>query len=712
MPVQNADVPEPAHLSAEPQSGAQRTPELTEAGTLGRQGMGPGLALLAGHGRGTDVRLMTALQRGAGNRAVGQLIHRVHALQREPPPNAATPGSGPATPAAGATGAAVPATTTGLIVDDAVADLRPEQMHRADFLVQARTAALEGAHTGAGPLAASADTEVEGTAARYGAQPAAQMEATVRAEVVGAAGATKAAGLVNAIRDASNNEARGRLSTGVSDKAADAVGAAVDAVSNAASAVANLLFKSRGDTTATSGPGDVARARSQLGRGDTVPGGLRAEVEQVTGQDLSDVRVHTGGPAQTMAADLGARAFTVGRDIVVAAGEPATGTLHGDALLAHELAHAAQQGRSGIAESAEKSDAGGGGDLAETAADDVSADAVVGLWTGMRQRLSDAGSTVAGRVKSGLRLQRCGGAKIDPKKEELNKKVLEGMATANAPKSASSGIHYPYNYQKQYPDEWKKLGEPKDGYADPKYWNWVAFMHWVRKPGVSASKAMDAWFGGPTIADCAAVATASEVNALRAALGDDRFDKLFGGAGAKPMAGPDGTRVNLEIGQGEGSSVVADLMRETKSRTDAGPPGKRNVNPGEWHYFANHPAYPRRHPTEYWRGENALYKGEEGGVQMWTGFGATESEDGMNGKLVARYNDPISTDDADLRKGWYEKYGDAVANWPDKLKQFYGDFPNEIDVPKMILAGGGFDKSAGKELDPAKVAALKARVDQ
>ncbi len=712
MPVQNADVPEPAHLSAEPQSGAQRTPELTEAGPLGRQGMGPGLALLAGHGRGTDVRLMTALQRGAGNRAVGQLIHRVHALQREPPPNAATPGSGPATPAAGKAGAAVPATTTGLIVDDAVADLRPEQMHRADFLVQARTAALEGAHTGAGPLAASADTEVEGTAARYGAQPAAQMEATVRAEVVGAAGATKAAGLVNAIRDASNNEARGRLSTGVSDKAADAVGAAVDAVSNAASAVANLLFKSRGDTTATSGPGDVARARSQLGRGDTVPAGLRTEVEQVTGQDLSDVRVHTGAPAQTMAADLGARAFTVGRDIVVAGGEPSTGTLHGDALLAHELAHAAQQGRSGIAESAEKSDTGGGRDLAETAADDVSADAVIGLWTGMRQRLSDAGSTVAGRVKSGLRLQRCGGAKIDPKKEELNKKVLEGMTTANKGGSATSGIHYPPNFQSSYPDAWKKLGEPKDGYADPKFWKRVAFMHWVRKPGVSASAAMDAWFSGPTIADCAAVATASEVNALRAALGNDRFDKLFGGEGSAPMEDADHKRNNLEIGQGEGSSVISEMMRATPSRVDPGPPGKRNVSPGEWHYFANHPEYPRRHPTGYWQGENALFKGEEGGVQMWTGFGATETEDGMNKKLVERFNDDPSTEDTAMLKGFNDKYGTDIDKWPKDLQRFYGVVPGKTDVAKMLAAGGGFGKAAGKELDPAKVAALKARADQ
>ena len=499
---------------------------------------------------------------------------------------------------------------------------------------------------------------------------------------------------------------------GVSDSAANAVSAATDAIAGAASAVTNLLFKTTDGSTPSSGPGDVARARATMGRGESAPVGLRDEVERITGSDLSDVRMHTGASAQSMTHEFGARAFTVGSDIVVAPGEAAPGTIEGDALLAHELAHAAQQSHAAGTAMSEKAD-NPGTDVAETAADDVSADAVISRWTGLRQHLSDLGSTVAGRVKSGLRLQRCGGAKIDPNKEELNTKVLEGMAKANdkGSKSASSGIHYPYNYASLYKEDWKKLGEPKDGYADPKYWTRVAFMHWVRKPGVSASSAMKAWFAGPTIADCASVATASEVDALRAALGDDKFDKLFGGEGSRPIEGPDKQRHNLEIGQGAGSSVVAELMRETASTKDAGSPGKRNASPGEWHYFANHPGYAKRHPTGYWQGENALYKGEEGGVQMWTGFGAIESEDGMNKALVKKYNEAQTTEEVTMRKDWYDKYGDNVANWPDKVKRFHGEFPPQIDVPAMLAAGGGFKAGAGTELDPAKVAALKARPD-
>jgi hypothetical protein len=65
------------------------------------------------------------------------------------------------------------------------------------------------------------------------------------------------------------------------------------------------------------------------------------------GEALDDVRIHTGDGAARLADRLGARAFTVGRDIVFGAGEYAPGTRRGRHLLAHELAHAQAQARSG-----------------------------------------------------------------------------------------------------------------------------------------------------------------------------------------------------------------------------------------------------------------------------------------------------------------------------------------------------------------------------
>lgn len=59
--------------------------------------------------------------------------------------------------------------------------------------------------------------------------------------------------------------------------------------------------------------------------------------------DFSKVRVHVGEQAATSARMLGARAYTVGSDIVFAAGAFCPGTAAGRRLLAHELAHTVQQ---------------------------------------------------------------------------------------------------------------------------------------------------------------------------------------------------------------------------------------------------------------------------------------------------------------------------------------------------------------------------------
>lgn len=58
---------------------------------------------------------------------------------------------------------------------------------------------------------------------------------------------------------------------------------------------------------------------------------------------FSDVRVHTGALADSAAAMLGARAFTVGRDLVFANGEYDPVSARGQWLIAHELTHVVQQ---------------------------------------------------------------------------------------------------------------------------------------------------------------------------------------------------------------------------------------------------------------------------------------------------------------------------------------------------------------------------------
>lgn len=70
----------------------------------------------------------------------------------------------------------------------------------------------------------------------------------------------------------------------------------------------------------------------------------RARMSTAIGHDFSGVRVHTDAAADASARAVGARAYTVGADVVFAQGRYAPTAPEGQRLLAHELAHVAQQG--------------------------------------------------------------------------------------------------------------------------------------------------------------------------------------------------------------------------------------------------------------------------------------------------------------------------------------------------------------------------------
>ena len=66
-------------------------------------------------------------------------------------------------------------------------------------------------------------------------------------------------------------------------------------------------------------------------------------MEDRFGHDFSDVRIHSDAGAASSAQAMGARAYTVGRDVRFAAGEYRPDTPDGRHLLAHELTHVLQQ---------------------------------------------------------------------------------------------------------------------------------------------------------------------------------------------------------------------------------------------------------------------------------------------------------------------------------------------------------------------------------
>ena len=73
----------------------------------------------------------------------------------------------------------------------------------------------------------------------------------------------------------------------------------------------------------------------------------RAFFESRFGFNFSQVRIHTDTRAAALARMAKARAFTLGRDVVLGAGQYAPGTVKGKQLLAHELVHVIQQDNTG-----------------------------------------------------------------------------------------------------------------------------------------------------------------------------------------------------------------------------------------------------------------------------------------------------------------------------------------------------------------------------
>lgn len=99
--------------------------------------------------------------------------------------------------------------------------------------------------------------------------------------------------------------------------------------------------------TCASAEGDLASvvARATAGGGQALDESAREFMEPRFGRDFTDVRVHTSNAAAESARAMDALAYTVGNDIVFAAGQYAPHTEPGRRLIAHELAHTAQQSR-------------------------------------------------------------------------------------------------------------------------------------------------------------------------------------------------------------------------------------------------------------------------------------------------------------------------------------------------------------------------------
>lgn len=98
--------------------------------------------------------------------------------------------------------------------------------------------------------------------------------------------------------------------------------------------------------TRTAAAPDVARSAAQMPSAP-LPAVEQDYFERRFDADFSRVRVHAGHEAAALAGAMGAKAFAAGNEIVFGTDRFAPGTTAGRTLLAHELAHVAQQQRGG-----------------------------------------------------------------------------------------------------------------------------------------------------------------------------------------------------------------------------------------------------------------------------------------------------------------------------------------------------------------------------
>lgn len=78
--------------------------------------------------------------------------------------------------------------------------------------------------------------------------------------------------------------------------------------------------------------------------GRPLDGRIRRTMEAAIGADFNGVRLHVGAQSDALNERVQARAFTTGSDIFIRRQDHAPGTVAGQRLLAHELAHTVQQG--------------------------------------------------------------------------------------------------------------------------------------------------------------------------------------------------------------------------------------------------------------------------------------------------------------------------------------------------------------------------------
>lgn len=435
--------------------------------------------------------------------------------------------------------------TPGLIVDDSAVDVLPGQMKKGSFLAQLRSAVCDTAEAAlSGTIwSAMGCPWIDHWFGYYSGRDSQSIERAIQ-KYTGASGVTSAADYIPIICTRVRIAIEAWRITGEIQGVPEGIPTGLPGTASPSAAGGPLSFKAREGSAGKAA--DPAAIQARLDSGRSLDSGVRSQMESALGQDFSGVRVHTDSKAGDLSDDLHARAFTVGRDIAFASGEYQPGTLIGDALIAHELAHVVQQGGGATTAPMQKGETES--NALEEEADTSAAGAMVSLWGGIKGGLANIARNAIPRLRSGLRLQRCkkkaekpepeaGPASVETPEEVYKKKLIEGadklkrVGFGRAEGEGIGGIADPKEkYDKEY---WREL--VIEG-GEPEMTGGAVIIHpdetvLELKSGKNPSDAIDALFSKPEKwqVDCAQFVQAVQWYAMRHAQGAEAFNKSVAG---------------------------------------------------------------------------------------------------------------------------------------------------------------------------------------
>lgn len=329
-----------------------------------------------------------------------------------------------------------------LVEDDA--QVEAGQLPKGSFLRELRERVTAAADEELGPVwSALGCPYIDQVFNRYASASAERIELVIRRYAPEAAAATGAQGyfapVVSRVRSGVRQwKDTGEMPADARELAPDSMaGAGVETGPDAAQPSRDPAVRERPDAPAAPLVADAeVRADtpegvvSRLGDGAPLESGAAARMGEALGEDLGEVRVHTGSDAAAMARDEDARAMTVGSNIVFDDGEYQPGTAHGDALLAHELAHVVQQ--RGGAPQADRAPATS--EAHEEDADRAATGVLGRLYGGVKSTLKNVGPA----LRSSVQLQRCGRstaptrAPVAPRPDDQHEGLTNPDATTQA----------------------------------------------------------------------------------------------------------------------------------------------------------------------------------------------------------------------------------------------------------------------------------------